>query len=76
MGYKESRVSSIGQHGADMGEHDPKKPAGSEEPGTKVKKPYAAPVLVECGSLMDLTQSVGQSGSSDGGHNRHSNRTG
>ncbi len=65
----------MAQHGADMVEHDPKKPAGSEEPKTKVKKPYEAPVLVEWGSLMDLTQSVGQSGSSDGGHNPHANRT-
>ena len=65
----------MGQHGADMGEHDPKKPDGSEEPQTMVKKPYAAPVLVEWGSLMDLTQAVGQTGHPDGAH-KHSNRTG
>jgi hypothetical protein len=58
-----------------MVEHDPKKPAGSQEPETKARKPYEAPVLVEWGSLMDVTQSVGQRGSSDGGHNKHRNRT-
>ncbi len=58
-----------------MVEHDPKKPTHREAPETKAKKPYAAPVLVEWGSLMDLTQAVGQTGHPDGGH-KHSNRTG
>ena len=33
---------------------------------TKTKKPYAAPSLVEWGTLRDLTQNVGTSGNSDG----------
>jgi hypothetical protein len=58
-----------------MVEHDPKTPAGSEEPKTKAKKPYEAPVLVEWGSLMDVTQAAGQTGRSDGARS-HANRTG
>jgi hypothetical protein len=33
----------------------------------KAKKPYTAPALVEWGTLRDLTQSAGTSGSADGG---------
>jgi hypothetical protein len=32
----------------------------------EAKKPYEAPSLVEWGTLRDLTQSAGSSGSSDG----------
>lgn len=50
-----------------------------EEPGTDVsppaKKPYEAPVLVEWGTLLDMTRKVGVKGQRDGGKSRNHNRT-
>lgn len=40
-----------------------------------LKKPYAPPVLVEWGTLRDITQSVGWSGRSDGGKGKQQRRT-
>ena len=42
---------------------------------TVLKKPYAPPVLVEWGTLRDITQSVGWSGRSDGGKGKQARRT-
>ena len=39
------------------------------------KRPYTAPVLQKWGSMSDLTRSVGNAGSPDGGSNGHKNRT-
>jgi hypothetical protein len=59
-----------------MADKDPQGRGPSEDSRTKGKKSYKAPVLIEWGSLMDLTQSNGQSGHPDGGHNRYASRTG
>jgi hypothetical protein len=40
-----------------------------------LKKPYAPPILVEWGTLRDITQSVGWSGRSDGGKGKQQRRT-
>ncbi|TAJ86538.1 lasso RiPP family leader peptide-containing protein [Reyranella sp.] len=40
-----------------------------------LKKPYAPPVLVQWGTLRDITQSVGWNGRSDGGKGKHHRRT-
>lgn len=42
---------------------------------TVLKKPYAPPVLLEWGTLRDITQSVGSSGRSDGGKGKQPRRT-
>ena len=48
---------------------EPGQPAAESRPEQK-KAPYAAPVLVQWGSLRDITQSVGRTGSPDGGRGR------
>lgn len=39
------------------------------------KRPYAPPVLIEWGSLRDITQAVGNSGNNDGGKGKQPRRT-
>jgi hypothetical protein len=48
-------------------------PADSVLP--KAKKPYTPPVLIEWGSLRDITQSAGYSGRLDGGKGKQPRRT-
>jgi len=45
---------------------EPGRPAGDVQP-EQMKAPYAAPVLVQWGSLRDITWSVGRTGADDGG---------
>ena len=44
-------------------------PAVSDTAGDR--KPYRKPEIVTWGTLRDLTQAVGNSGSKDGGHGRN-----
>jgi hypothetical protein len=43
---------------------------------SSAKKPYVAPVLVQWGTLRDMTQSVGKSKGPDGGKGKAPRRTG
>lgn len=62
----------MGQEGKRTG-GDEMPPADSVLP--KAKKPYTPPVLVEWGSLRDITQAVGWSGRDDGGKGKQPRRT-
>ncbi|HEY6983716.1 lasso RiPP family leader peptide-containing protein [Reyranella sp.] len=42
-------------------------PRGTESTRGTGKKPYSAPVLMEWGSLQELTQAAGNHGNRDGG---------
>ena len=50
-------------------------PTPRPDKDAETKKPYEAPVLVRWGTLRDLTQSVGNTGASDGGRKGNQNRT-
>lgn len=43
---------------------------------SSAKKPYVAPVLVQWGTLRDMTQSAGKSKGPDGGKGKSPTRTG
>jgi hypothetical protein len=42
---------------------------------SRAKKPYTAPVLLRWGTMRDITLSAGNTGASDGGKSKFSNRT-
>lgn len=47
-------------------------PPGSSE---ATKRPYTPPVLIEWGTLRDITEAVGWTGASDGGKGKQPRRT-
>jgi hypothetical protein len=57
-----------------MGAQSPKG-ASSPRKTARVKKPYAAPVLVAWGTLRDMTKHVGKAGKADGGKTKNMTKT-
>ena len=51
--------------------NEPADSGAAQEPKSE-KKPYQSPILIDWGTLENMTQAVGNAGKSDGGHGARS----
>jgi hypothetical protein len=56
-------------------DREPVEQTPTPPPSSEVKKPYQAPVLVRWGTLLELTEAVGNRGGRDGGKKKGRKRT-